>query len=294
VQRTRIRPAVARLAVIALAASAVSGCLPSTLAGHAAASGSSAGIPVAAAQPTLGATIVPSPVAAASSSAAAAEAASPAPSPTPSPTPTPARVPVDVNLVSSPVKHFITEVRKTWCAASGTQMVLALNGKVPLTAAAQAQIVKVSAQYWSYADSHNRGWGPTMIAKVLKAYGVPGYVVKTYKTRAAALMAAAKAIETTRQPVLLLVWWGAHTWVATGFRATADPLVFANAKVTGMYVLDPWYPRVSTIWGRSDPPGAFQDAKEMVRNYIPWTRPEGRYKDRDGLFVAVVPTLPKP
>jgi hypothetical protein len=201
---------------------------------------------------------------------------------------------VDVNFVSNPAAHFISEARKTWCAASGTQMVLAINGKVPLTAAAQAAIVKRSAAYWSWSDSHNRGWGPAMIAEVLAAYGVPGYVVRTYKTRAAALLDAARAIERTGQPALLLVWWGAHTWVATGFRATADPVAFPDAKVTGMYVLDPWYPRVSSIWGRSDPPGTFQDAREMVRNYIAWKRPEGRYPARDGKWVAVVPTTPEP
>jgi len=279
-----------RLAAAALVAVAVTGCLPSTLAGR----GPQPETPAPA-------TSAPSP----SPSAAATEVptlapsspgtiVTPAPDPTATPTPKPARVPVDINLVSSPAKHFITEIQKTWCAASGTQMVLALNAKVALTPAVQAQIVAKSAAYWSYADSHNKGWGPAMIAKVLTAYGVPGYVVRTYKTRAAALLDAAKAIEKTRQPALLMVWWGAHTWVVTGFRATADPLKFANATVTGAYVLDPWYPRVSSIWGRSDPPGTFQDAKEMVRNYIRWTRPEGRYKDRDGLFVAVIPTLPKP
>ena len=28
----------------------------------------------------------------------------------------------------------------------------------------------------------------------------------------------------------------------------------------------------------------------MIRNYLRWNRPEGHYKDRDGLFIAVVPT----
>ena len=28
----------------------------------------------------------------------------------------------------------------------------------------------------------------------------------------------------------------------------------------------------------------------MRRNYLPWKRPEGHYPDRDGLFIAVVPT----
>jgi hypothetical protein len=32
----------------------------------------------------------------------------------------------------------------------------------------------------------------------------------------------------------------------------------------------------------------------MVRNYLRWKRPEGRYPDRDGLFISVVPTLMAP
>jgi len=77
----------------------------------------------------------------------------------------------------------------------------------------------------------------------------------------------------------------------SGFRADADPAIFANAKISGAYILDPWYPNVSSIWGPSDPPGIFQDYPEMIRNYLPWKRPEGRYPTRDGLFIAVVPTI---
>ena len=129
------------------------------------------------------------------------------------------------------------------------------------------------------------------LPSALAAYGVTGYEVRTYATRSAALRDAAKALEMTHSPVLLLAWRGAHTWVMTGFRANADPAVFADATVTGTYILDPWYPRVSSIWGRSDPPGTFQDASEMVRNYLKWRRPEGHYPDRDGRYVAVVPTI---
>ena len=31
---------------------------------------------------------------------------------------------------------------------------------------------------------------------------------------------------------------------------------------------------------------------EMIRNFLPWQRPEGRYPDRDGLFIIVAPTIP--
>ena len=92
-------------------------------------------------------------------------------------------------------------------------------------------------------------------------------------------------------PVLLMAWRGAHTWVMTGFRADADPAIFSNATIEGAYILDPWYPTISSIWGPSDPPGTFQDTSEMIRNYLVWKRPEGHYPDRDGLFLAVVPTV---
>lgn len=285
-------PAVRQLACALLVAAAVAGCLPATLPGREPRPATPAAV-VPTAGPSPLPVTTPSP-AVPSDEPGTIESPTPEPSPTATQKPKPAKVAMTLNIVTQPAKHFISEQRKTWCAASGTQMILALNGKVALTAAAQAQIVQKSKSYWTWADSHNRGWGPAMMAKVLAAYGVPGYVVRTYKTRNAALVDAAKAIEKTHQPAILLVWWGAHTWVMTGFKATADPLYYPDAIVTGTYILDPWYPRVSSIWGRSDPPGTFQDAKEMVRNYIRWTRPEGLYKDRDHLFVAVIPTIPKP
>ena len=275
----------------------VAGCLPAQLANHGATPGATDPLALAsvAAEPTSPPpTITPAPDASRSPSPSALPDASPSPSPSPTPSPSPSRGPVTVNLVRNPAAHFITEVQKTWCAASGTQMVLALDGKVDLKPTTQAAIRKTAAKFWTWADSHTPGWGPGMMAKTLAAYGVPGYQVRTYKTRAAALLDAAKAVERLHQPVLLLVWWGAHTWVMTGFKATHDPLAYKDAVITGTYVLDPWYPRVSSIWGPSDPPGTFQNAKEMVRNYIAWTRPEGLYPTRDGKWVAVVPTLPAP
>jgi hypothetical protein len=148
------------------------------------------------------------------------------------------------------------------------------------------------SEWESYGDSHNGQWGPAAIAEGLAAYNVPGYVIHAASSRAAALRDAAVAISKTGAPVVLLAWRGAHTWVMTGYRADADPTVFPDANVSGGYILDPWYPWVSSIWGASDPPGTFQDSSEMERNFLPWKRPEGRYPDRDGKFIIVVPTRP--
>ena len=214
------------------------------------------------------------------------------PPPTPDPTPVPNREKMDVSLYRNPDKHFITEIDHEWCAVAGTQMVLAANGKAPLTEAFQAELAGRIGEWESRRDSRNGGWGPSAMVKALESYGVPGYEVRRYETRADALRDAARAIEQFDAPVLLMAWRGAHTWVMTGFRSDADPLLFDDARISGAYVLDPWYPRVSSIWGPSDPPGTFQDASEMRRNYLPWERPEGAYPSRDGLFLALVPTLP--
>jgi hypothetical protein len=215
------------------------------------------------------------------------------PPPTPAPTPPPKRVAVDVNLITdNPQGHFITEIDHAWCAVAATQMVLAMHGKAPLTHDFQTQLNGRIGEWDSYRDSKNGGWGPTAMTLALAAYDVPGYQVRTYETRQDAMADAARAIESTKAPVILLTWRGAHSWVMTGFRADADPLLFDDARITGTYILDPWFPRVSTIWGPSDPPGTFQDLANMRFNYLPWKRPEGLYQARDGLFVAVVPTQP--
>jgi hypothetical protein len=108
------------------------------------------------------------------------------------------------------------------------------------------------------------------------------------------------------KPVVMFPWWGAHTWVMTGFRADADPTLFEDADISGAYILDPWYPRVSSIWGASDGPGNLEDLTELERNWPAfegppgyetigpgWSRPEGAYPDRDGRFVVLVPTTPR-
>ena len=213
------------------------------------------------------------------------------PSPMPSPTPVPQRVRVDVNLYKRPDARFITEFHKDWCAVAGTQMVLAAHGKAALSEAFQRKLASRVGEWESRRDSINGAWGPSAMVRALDAYGVPGYEVRIYETRADALRDAARAISEFNAPAILLTWRGAHTWVMTGYRADGDPLLFDDVKVSGAYILDPWYPRVSSIWGPSDPPGTYQDGAEMRRNYLPWKRPEGKYPTRDGLFVALVPTV---
>ncbi|MFL5680667.1 MAG: C39 family peptidase [Chloroflexota bacterium] len=220
-------------------------------------------------------------------------AVSTAPGTTPAPaTPAPVRKPVNVRIPGDPRAVFAHEIRVDWCAPAGTQMVLAMHGKGNNSEALQKQIASRVGEWESYSDSHNGEWGPAAIAEALDAYGVPGYQIHAHATREAALRDAAIAISKTGAPVVLLAWRGAHTWIMDGYRANADPRIFRDATVTGAYILDPWYPDTSSIWGRSDPPGTFQDTSEMIRNFLPWKRPEGKYPERDGKFIIIVPTVP--
>jgi hypothetical protein len=210
---------------------------------------------------------------------------------TPTPMP-PVREPVDVNLVANPDAVFISQITNKMCAVAGTQMTLAVMGLADTSEAFQNALDARIGEWESWEDSHNGHWGPAAISLALAAYGAPGYEVRAYENRADALRDAAIALSTTGRPVVLLPWWGAHTWVMTGYQADADPTSFADATVTGTYILDPWYPRISSIWGASDAPGTFQDAAEMKRNFIGWSRPEGAYPARDGRYVVVMPTVP--
>jgi hypothetical protein len=214
----------------------------------------------------------------------------PGASATPSPTPA-VRAPVDVKILDDPEAVFAHEVRKDWCAPAGVQMTLAALGKGDTSEAFQRELASRVHEWESIEDSRNGEWGPAAMALALEAYGAPGYEIRAYTSRGDAIRDAAVAITKTQTPAILLAWRGAHTWVMTGYRADADPMIFPDAVMTGAYILDPWYPWNSSIWGQSDPPGAFQDWPEMERNFLVWKRPEGKYPDRDGKFIILVPTV---
>jgi len=229
----------------------------------------------------------------------------PSASPTPSPTPL-VREPVSVAVVDDHDAVFTSQINDKYCAVAGTQMVLTILGLGNASDEFQAEIGNRIGEWESLDDSLNGGWGPAAVAEALAAYGEPNYEIRAYTTYTDALRDSAIAITEMNKPVVMFPWWGAHTWVMTGFKADADPSIFDDARISGAYILDPWYPRVSSIWGTSDGPGNFEDLSELERNWPAfqgppgyeqigpgWTRPEGAYPDRDGKFVVLIPTTPR-
>jgi hypothetical protein len=132
--------------------------------------------------------------------------------------------------------------------------------------------------------SEPEGW-----ARTLNRLGAGPYVVVSERTREGAIATAARAIRLTGRPVGLLVWRGAHAWVLSGIEATADPLATDDFAVTHVRVLDPWYPRTSSIWGPGRPPSTRIAVGRLDEDFLRWKRPGVRYVEKDGQFVLVLP-----
>jgi hypothetical protein len=133
--------------------------------------------------------------------------------------------------------------------------------------------------------------GPMGWARTLRSDGFGRYGVVVYPGREAALHGAAIAVRRTGRPAGLLVWRGAHSWVLHGFRATGDPLLDPGAEITAYAISDPWYPRVSSIWGRSQDPDTFYSPAYLSRHFLPWRR-NLKTAGWDGRFLVVQPFPP--
>jgi hypothetical protein len=293
----RLVAAIAGLCMIALAAIPTIGLASLfTLSQQA----GSSPVPTVSSSPDPGASAKPTPSATpptslvASPDATPTDSGSPPASPEPSPgdgtaSPTPAAV-VQLRVDLGGQDVFVSQATVTWCASAAIQNVVNVVGRNPDTSRAfQASIEQSAARYTTRADSRNGGWGPRGMADALTTLTQTRYVLKIAATRDEAVKMAVTAIAVTRRPAVLLAWRGAHAWVVSGYRVTADPLSGEAFRVSAIRVLDPWYPRTSNIWGKSKAPGSWHDAPDLERNYLPWRRPEAKYPGRDGNFLLIIP-----
>jgi hypothetical protein len=112
----------------------------------------------------------------------------------------------------------------------------------------------------------SRGW-----AYGLGLAGLGRYHVTTRATLQEAINHAAVQMRLTGRPVGILVWRGRHAWVVTGFEATADPRTNPDAQVTHVWVLDPFYPRSSSTWGRMAPHTKLS-LTQLSKDWVEWRR----------------------
>ncbi len=190
---------------------------------------------------------------------------------------------------------FMHQADKNSCVAGSTQTMMNIidTGKPNRSIGFQKRLY----QRGRALSPDKRKLGPIGIdllgwAELLNRDGYGPYVVDGAKTRNGAIRKAAKALRMTDRPVGLVTWRGAHSWVMSGFTATADP-AFSNAyEVKKIYVEDTWFPFVSTIWGASRPPDALVPVAALAEDYLPYRRPRARYPNRDGKFMLILPQLP--
>jgi hypothetical protein len=186
-------------------------------------------------------------------------------------------------------RDFVTEATKWYCVpAAMLTMINIMSRGAEHAKATQTGLYRLARQL-STKTLVGKGAEPIGWARGLEQLGHGGFDVGVHASRRAAIRAAAKAIRLTGRPAGLLVWRGAHSWVMSGFRATADPAVTDDFTVTHVYIEDVWYPYVSSIWGASRPPGSLVPVAALKEDYLKWRRPTRRYPGMDGRFVTILP-----
>lgn len=190
---------------------------------------------------------------------------------------------------------FSHQATKDWCVAGSTQTMMNImrSGQNDHSVRSQQRIYLQGRRF----SPDKRRLGPIGVdllgwAEVLNREGFGPYVVDGAGTRRAAIRKAARALRVTGRPVGLVTWRGAHSWVMSGFMATADPAWRDDYEVTAVNIEDTWYPWVSTIWGASRPPGTLVPVGALAEDYLPYQRPRARYPGRDGRFMLILPVLP--
>lgn len=203
--------------------------------------------------------------------------------------------------------EFVSQQTPYWCVSASAQTMINImdEGRPRRSKAFQRRLHfearSLDEQYdefWEERAGSARwsqglhGLGISDWADLLDARGYGPYELDRARTRKQAIRMAARAIRLTGRPAGLVVWRGAHAWVMSGFTATADPAWTDDFKVTSVFIQDPWYPAVSSIWGASRPPNSAVPVRALDEDFLPYDRPGRRHPKRDGKYMLVLPTLP--
>ncbi len=182
----------------------------------------------------------------------------------PTPTPEPAREAFALNLYRK--GDYVSQYTLEWCVGASLQMALNMTTDEVHTSRASQQHLWEMAQARSdspFGGANPRGW-----TAALNDLGIGPYVLVSIPDYDKALRVAATAIRDTRRPVGLVMWRGRHAWVMSGFESIGDPAVADDATITGIRVLDPLYPRGSSVWGPSPKPNSLLTPATLAKQFV--------------------------
>ncbi len=181
---------------------------------------------------------------------------------------------------------FVSEFKDTWCIPAAMQTAMNIMNAVPDSSEeTQAKLFDLAN---SIKMSRNGSPDPEGWAGGLTELGYGNFVVMSRPTMIQMVNVVVKQIRLTNRPAGLLVWYGWHSWVVSGFIATADPKYTDNYTVIALYVEDVWYPRISSIWGPSNPPDYADPIKDLPIDYKKWDQAV-YYAGKQAQYVAIVP-----
>jgi len=209
------------------------------------------------------------------------------PAPTASATPSPTPGPFSMDLYSA--GDFVGEYRDTWCVPAAMQTSInIMSDGADTTKAFQTKLQDLA---YSLEPGNTGGSDPSAWPEGLTKLGYGTFELDMRGSLNAAVWTVARAIRLTNRPAGLVVWYGWHSWVVSGFKATADPALTNDFTVTGLYIEDVWYDRHSSIWGDSNPPDTFVKTSDLdidYKGYHEWPS-DALNTARDGKFLFVVP-----
>ena len=213
---------------------------------------------------------------------------------TPLPADTPAATPVTPGVFTMDLYEagdFVGEFKNTWCVPAAMQtMMNIMDAGADTTEQTQARLFDLGN---SIAKSRNGSPDPEGWSGGLQQLGYGNYEIKTQPTMAAAVNMVVKQIRATNRPAGLLVWYGWHSWVVSGFTASADPAQTDNFTVLSLRIEDVWYNRRSTLWnktrgGYSRPPDSDVPMSELPTDFLKWDQAV-YYNGKQNQYVFVLP-----
>ncbi len=195
---------------------------------------------------------------------------------------------------------FVGQQTTAWCIPSATQTMMNIidPGPPDRSTSLQRRFYRLGdrlnedgtrAADWEPDDL--RGMSISEWVGLLNHFDYGPYELAGMGTLRGALRESARAMRLTRKPVGLVIWRGAHAWVMSGFSATADPALTDDFEVTAVRVQDPWFPRVSSTWGPSKPPGRNVSASALGDDFLRFDRPGRRHPLYDGRYMLVLPRV---